>query len=399
MTASSAEIARLDLYDPAFQVSSPAVWAAREAYWYAHTNLGPAMLRYPEVAAMLKDRRLRQGSADWLAMHGITEGPVAEWWPQSIVHKEGREHARLRRLVSRAFSAPRIERIRHQTRAIAHELADRIAEQGEGDFMEDFAQPYPSRVIGQLLGIPHQDYPRFHVWATDLGLMFGLNVVADLPRVEAALLGLYDCVDQLFAQRRRNPGDDLISELIAAREAGDRLSGEELRALVVSLILAGQDTTTHQLGLALRRFIDHPDQWALLATRPDLAGTAVEEVMRVDPALPAIPRTATEDFTYQDLELPAGTFLWLFVGSANTDPAIFGDFSFDIAVARPAQLAFGGGIHHCLGAWLARVEMQEALPILATRLGDPQLAGTPTWRPPTGITGPVTLPIRFTVLP
>ncbi|MCA1674688.1 MAG: cytochrome P450, partial [Actinobacteria bacterium] len=170
----------------------------------------------------------------------------------------------------------------------------------------------------------------------------------------------------------------------------------ELRILVSTLVFAGQDTTRNQLGMALATFAEYPQQWQLLAEHPELAGTAVEEVMRVSPSTPVIGRVATEDFTFQGLSIPAGTHLGLFVAVANTEPETFGDAPFDITAKRTAQLTFGGGIHYCLGTWLARIEMQEALPILASRLPDLATAGPVTWRPPIGITGPTTLPLRWT---
>jgi cytochrome P450 len=187
----------------------------------------------------------------------------------------------------------------------------------------------------------------------------------------------------------------LISGLIAAEEAGDQLSDAELRVLVTALVFAGQDTTRNQLGCALATFLAHPDQWARLAEAPALAAQAVEEVMRVRPAVPSIWRVATEDFDFKGLRIPAGTYLSLFVASANTDPRVFVPGEFDIGRERAAQLTFGGGLHYCLGAPLARVEMAEALSILAARLRAPMLAGEVHWRPALGICGPVTLPIRF----
>lgn len=148
--------------------------------------------------------------------------------------------------------------------------------------------------------------------------------------------------------------------------------------------------------MALATFVEHPQQWRLLAERPELAGTAVEETMRVSPTTPVIMRVATEDFTFQGVTIPAGTHLVLLVAAANTEPETFGDAPFDITAKRTAQLTFGGGIHYCLGTWLARIKMQEALPILAARLPDLATAGPVTWRPHVGITGPITLPLRWT---
>ena len=232
---------------------------------------------------------------------------------------------------------------------MAHELIDGFAAQGTCEFMAAFADPYPSRIIAALLGIPRERYPQFHGWATDLGLLFSYAVVEHRPRIEAALLGLAACVDDLLAERRAAPGPDLISALIAAEEAGDQLSDTELRHLVTGLVFAGQDTTRNQLGCALVTFLAHPAQWGRLAEVPALAAQAVEEVMRVRPAVPVISRVATEDFDFNGLWIPAGTLLSLFVASANTDPRVFGPEGFDITRERPAQLTFGGGVR--ITAW------------------------------------------------
>jgi cytochrome P450 len=168
--------------------------------------------------------------------------------------------------------------------------------------------------------------------------------------------------------------------------------------MVFGLLVGGQDTTRNQLGLAMILFARHPDQWALLARRPELAARATEEVMRLAPAVPFVWRTAAKDVVWRDLALPAGTRLWLVVGAAQTDEATFGPdaATFDITAERPAQLAFGHGVHSCLGAALARAEIAEALPILATRLPDLELAGPPVLRPEiAGFAGPDRLAIRF----
>jgi cytochrome P450 len=389
------EVAFFDLSDPAFQPDTPEVHAAREACWYARTSLGYAVLRYDEVAALLRDRRLRQGGVESLAAQGITTGPLADWMRMIILNIEGEEHARLRHLVSKAFTPRAVDALRPVMRAVTHELIDSFAAYGTCEFMADFADPYPSRIICELLGIPRERYAQFHGWANDLGLAFSYTVAEHLARIEAALQGLYACVDDLLAARRAAPGPDLISALIAAEEAGDQLSDAELRVMVSALVFAGQDTTRNQLGCALATFLAHPAQWARLAEEPGRAARAVEEIMRVRPAVPVIWRVAAEDFEFRGLRIAAGTFVSMFVAAAHTDPRVFGTAEFDINRERPAQLAFGGGVHYCLGAPLARAEMEEALPILAARLPTPELAGSVNWRPALGIYGPITLPIRF----
>jgi cytochrome P450 len=389
------EVAFFDLFDLAFQPDAPEVLAAREACWYARTPLGYAVLRYDEVATLLRDRRLRQGGVESLAAQGITAGPLADWMRMVILNIEGEHHARLRHLVSKAFTPRAVDTLRPVMRVVVHELIDGFVARGECEFMTAFADPYPSQIICALLGIPRKHYMQFHGWATDLGLAFSYAVAEHLPRIEAALQGLYACVDDLLAERRAAPGPDLVSALIAAEESGDQLSDAELRVMVTGLILGGQDTTRNQLGCALATFLEHPAQWMRLAETPPLAARAVEEVMRVRPAVPVIWRVAAEDFAFQGLQIAAGTFLSMFAAAAHADPRVFGVAGFDIGLERPAQLTFGGGIHYCLGAPLARAEMEEALPILAARLRMPELVESVRWRPALGIYGPIALPIRF----
>lgn len=172
--------------------------------------------------------------------------------------------------------------------------------------------------------------------------------------------------------------------------------------MIFGLILGGQDSTRNQLGLAMLLFARHPEQWALLARKPELAARATEEVMRLSPVAPIVWRTATEDMVWRDLPIAAGTRLWLLVGAAHTDEATFGPDArrFDVTAERPPQLTFGHGVHYCLGAALARAELAEALPILARRLPNLALDGTPVLRPEvSGFVGPESLPIRFEASP
>lgn len=396
MTISNAsDVAWFDILDPAFRVDSPEVRAAAEAGWWARTPIGIAVLRYQECATLLRDRRLHN-SLNMLAAQGVTSGLFVDWAGASMLHLEGEPHQRKRRLVSAAFTRRSVDHLRPFMRVKANELIDGFAGAGSCEFMTAFADPYPAWMIAKLLGIPAERFDAFLGWATDMGLGFSSAAGRERERIDAAVAGLYACCDELTAQRRANPGEDLISALIAAEIDGQHLTSDDLRVIVAGLVFAGQDTTRNQLGLALITFAQHLDQWRLLARRPELASTAVEELMRISPAVPAIGRVATEDFTFQGLRIRAGTHITFFIAAANTEPDTFGDAPFDIAAQRPAQLTFGGGIHYCLGAWLARMEMCEALPILASRLGAIRLAGPVPSRPPLGITGPITLPLRFT---
>lgn len=391
------DAAFLDLLDPDFRVDSPQVRAARERNWYARAPHGIAVLRHSECAALLRDRRLRRGSSSTLATWGLSSGPFAEWMRSILLNLEGGAHARQRALVGGAFGRRAVDALLPVMRETANELVDRFAAHGRCEFMADFADPYPARVVATVFGIPPHEVERFIGLATDIGLGFGPAVARYLPRVEAALEGLLDYCDGLIARRRREPGDDLVSALVTAESDGDRLTTAELRTLLTGTVGAALDTTRNQLGLGLVALAAHPAQWALLAERPDLAAAAVDEIVRLHPTTPALSRWAAEDLTFQGLDIPAGTQIRIMVGAANTDPAAFGPdaAAFDISVRRPPALTFGAGPHFCLGAALARAELREALPLLAGRLPDIAVDGPVTYRPPVGITGPVTLPLRF----
>jgi cytochrome P450 len=224
----------------------------------------------------------------------------------------------------------------------------------------------------------------------------GVRIREHLPRIEAALAALYDYADAVIAARRRDPRGDLVTSLVTSQADEDGLTNAELRDALVLLIFGGFDTTRNQLGLAMQVFLDHPGQWRLLGERPELGTAAVEEVMRVQPTTTWVTREALADFTFDGLDIKAGTTIHLFCESAGTDTAQAGGGAFDItATGRPPHFGFGGGIHYCLGHYVARADMSTALTVLAGRLGDPRPAGEAVWLPDSGNTGPVRLPIAF----
>ena len=389
----------LDTTAPDFAPDGPEVAAARAACWRADTPLGPAVLRYEDVVALLRDRRFGQGSAVLLDVQGIGDGPLRRWWREMLLNLEGPRHDRLRRLIVPAFQTPVVDALRPRMRAdidaLLTDLLDADGAEVSCDAVAAIADPFPIGVLSELLGIPEDERSRVRHWATDLGLAFTFEVAAHLERIEAAVVGLHAVADRLIADRRTRLGDDFVSRLVEAEEDGDRLSADELRNMVVTTLFAGHDTTKHQLAMALYTFAGEPAQWDLLAARPDLGPAAADEVMRVAPAVPAILRLALEDVSYRDLEIPAGSLVTLLAAAANTDPEAFGDAHFDIMVPRRRQLTFGGGAHHCVGHLLARAEIAEALPRIAAAVTDLQITGPVQWRPPTGISGPATLPLTF----
>jgi len=394
--APDSEIPFFDVADPAFSVSSAEVYRARESGWYARTKYGLAILRYDQAARLIQHPSLRQGSVAWPAHHGITSGLLAEWWAGWVLNKEGADHRRLRRLLNPAFSRRLVGAMAPRFLALADQLVSGFAEPGRCEFMSEFAEPYAARVIAIMLGIPEQEWRTIAAESAAVGLAMGVQIRADLARIEAALERLYAYADAAIADRQARPRDDFVTSLVTAHADGERLTRAELRDTLVLLIFGGFDTTRNQLGLALQCFMDHPAQWRMLAQHPELGPAAVEEVMRVNPTTTWVTRQAVTDFTFDGLEIAAGTTVHLFCAAAGTDPAAFLRPEFDVTVAgRPAHIAFGGGAHYCLGHLLARTDMSVALPLLARRLREPRLSGTATWLPCSGNTGPARLPIAF----
>jgi cytochrome P450 len=279
--------------------------------------------------------------------------------------------------------------------ALAEELVDAFAADRHCEFMSQFATPYAARVTTILLGLPEAEWREIATSASTLGLALGVRIKADLERVESALAELFDYADGVIAERRANPRDDFATRLVEASEDSDRLSDRELRDAIVLLIFGGVDTTRNQLGLAMKTFIEHPAQWQRLAGDPELAPQAVDEVMRLAPTVTWITREAAEDFEFQDRRIAKGTTIHLFTQAAATDPRAFADDGFDITAERARHFGFGRGIHHCLGHFVAKSDMSEALAVLARRLRNPRFGGEPSYLPPSGNTGPIELPIAF----
>jgi cytochrome P450 len=394
--AEDSRVPFFDVTDPAFSVSSAEVHRARDNGWYARTRYGLAVLRYDQAARLIRHPDVRQGSVAWPAHHGITSGPFAQWWSGWVLNKEGEDHQRLRRLLTPAFSRRLIDALVPRFAGLAGELAGSFAATGRCEFMAEFAEPYAARVIAIILGIPEQEWPTIAAESAAVGLAMGVRIREDLPRIEAALANLYAYADALIAGRGSRPRDDFVTALVQAQADGERLTATELRDTLVLLIFGGFDTTRNQLGLAMQAFIDHPRQWRLLAGRPELGPAAVEEVMRISPTTTWVTREAVADFTFDGLEIKAGTTIHLFCESAGTDPSAFGDAGFDItATGRPPHFGFGGGVHYCLGHLVARTDMGVALPLLARTLREPRVCGEAVWLPCSGNTGPARLPIAF----
>lgn len=398
--AHEAELPTLDIEGMDRVEALAAVAEAREQHWLARTELGYAITSYPDVVSVLRDRRFHSAINLIPQMAGVEQaGEYLSDRRPSILGMEGEEHARLRRLVAPAFTPTSADRLRPFMREVIQGLIDPAISTGRCEVVSDICDPYPIPIICELLGAPKEDWKLFSQWATDIFRIFNRDLAADLPLIERASHQLEEYVRSMVAERRRRPADDLLSDLIAIEEAGDRLSADEMVMLAEAVLMAGTDTTRNQLGCCVALFAANPEQWAMLAYRPELAPRAVEESMRYLGAVRGTVRFASEDIEYRGILFPRGTVVSISLSGGNRTPSVFTNpDAFDITREREAnQLTFGSGIHHCLGAALARAELQEALPALARSFPDLEIAGPIEWKPPTfGIWGPARLPVRFT---
>jgi cytochrome P450 len=351
---------------------------------------------------------------------GVTEGPLYEQMRRNILHVNGADHTRLRSLVNPALSPRAVERYRPVMREFLGDLlaqaiaasaqapgADSGSDADEGvvrcEFVEAFAKPYPSLAIATVMGAPLADAPRLHHWSNMIQRQFdAVAMASEIEPIAQAVEEFYDYAQELVRARRKDPADDLISKLIAAEEEGERLSDVECINLVFNVLVGGVDTSQSQLAHAVRLLAEHADQWELLAQDPSLAEGAVEEALRYEPITPFTARILIEDVEYRDVMFPEGTVVMVcaFTGNRdldNDEAGPSGADSFDITVdrgkARP--LTFGAGVHYCLGANLARVELQEGLAFLAEHLHDLRLDGEPVFEGVSGIYGLAELPIAF----
>jgi cytochrome P450 len=341
----------------------------------------------------------------------ITRGMALEDNPTSILNMDPPEHTRLRRILSGTFTPRQIEGWRPRVREITAELVDAMAAPGPRDLVEEFAFPLPSLVICELMGVPVQDQPRFRHWTS---VFLSTADASAEDRMSAAMEFAGYAAELIAAHRDRTDadGEDLIDVLVRARDEGDRLSEDELVALVFGLILAGHETTASQIARGALRLLSHPERWAALAADPELVPAAVEEILRYDgPGGYGVLRRLTERVELSGGTVEAGEVVFLLLPAGNLDPDVFPDPErFDphrfagerspdgsLPGARRPHLAFGHGPHYCLGANLARMELQEAFGALATRLPGLSLAGPATAVPWIGeaiIHRPVEVPVH-----
>jgi pimeloyl-[acyl-carrier protein] synthase len=357
------------------------------------------LTRYEDVVATLRDPRFAKEPmiAAVAARLGIEPATIGI----SMLDRDPPDHTRLRGLASKAFTPRVVEGLRPRVQEIVDGLLDRVARAGTMDLIEEFAYPIPVNVICEMLGVPVEDQEQFKGWSLDLAR--GLDSIMLGPDSEVAKRsgharqGLSDYFRSLIAERRRSPRGDLLSALIAAEEAGDKLSEHELLATCILLLVAGHETTVNLIGNGVLALLRHPDQLRLLRERPARIGTAVEELLRYDGPVQRTARTPSEDVTIGDRTIPKGEIVMPFIGAADRDPSQFREPErLDITRTENRHIAFGWGIHFCLGAPLARVEGQIAIDTLVRRFPKLALAvDQPQFRQSLTLRGLTALPVTF----
>ncbi len=340
-----------------------------------------SFLRYDHCEAALTDPRLVAMGARYFEMQGWTEGAFVDWIRLNVVMMNPPGHTRLRRLVSRAFTPRQVSSMRATSLRVTDELCDSVdAANGSVEFVHDWARVLPLRVVCEMIGIPGVDVAQMAVWAEGLTAASGVADAAARHAGDRAVEGFAEYVSSMIAERRAARRDDLLTALIGAEEAGDRLSSDELVAMVVQLIFAGHETTQNLLGNGMYRLVQHPDQLALLASEPQRIPGAVEEMLRYDPPIIFTSRIATAPMEIGGIPVAKDQLVMLNLTSANHDPARFVDPSrFDVTRADVRHLSFGHGLHFCLGASLARLEAEVAFTTLLSRYRTFEEVGSSDW--------------------
>jgi cytochrome P450 len=366
--------------------------------WLASSPLAFLVLDREAGEFFLRARETAFPGREIADLFGVTAGPLRTQIDANILNQRGERHRRLRALVGPAFTPRAADRWRPAMRAFLGQLWERQeagSRPASGDFVAALAKPYPSLTIAAVLGAPDRDAPRLHEWSSLVQRQFDIRALAsEVPQIERAVVELEAYVEELLEQRRAEPGDDLITALLAAEEQGDRLSHDECVNLVLNVIAGGIDTTQAQLSHAMRLFAAHPRQWELLREDPGLIRPAVDEVLRVEPITPFTARICTADLEHRGVTFPAGTIVAVCAERANREQD--GGEDFDITARRDGRLlTFGAGTHFCLGSNLARAELEEALTFLAPRMPGLAAAGPAALGGVEGIYGIDELPLSW----
>ncbi|MDE1935046.1 cytochrome P450 [Bradyrhizobium sp.] len=361
--------------------------------------------RHADVSEILRDKRFGKDFVERsVRRYGpkIMEEPIFRSMSHWMLQQDPPDHTRLRGLVVKAFTARRVEDMRPRIQEVVDQTLDRVIPNGHMDLIEDFAFRLPVTIICDMLGIPEEHRATFHAGTRDGGRILDPVPLSpdEIAKGNAANAMAQMYFHQLFELRRKQPGDDLTTQLVQAEEDGSKLSNEELTANIILLFGAGHETTVNLIGNGLLALYRNPDQLALLKAKPELIAGAIEEILRYDSSVQMTGRVTLEDI--DDLcgrRIGKGETVLCLLGSANRDPAIYPDRPdrFDIVRPNVRPLSFGGGIHYCLGAQLARIEAEIAISTLLRRLPDLRLddAANPEWRPTFVLRGLKRLPASW----
>jgi len=396
-------------FDPSFRSDPYGVYnRLREEEPVHQSPLGFFVLtRYEDCANILRDPRSSNdfmnstAAVEEAAKQGLDLEQVASEGTGPFLFMDPPDHTRLRGLVSKAFTPRVVEGLRPRAQQIVDRLLDAAVARGDIDVIADLAYPLPVTIISEMLGVPAEDHEVFQGWSREMARSLDPDFV--LPpevvlRRQKAREEFAEYFRALIARRRGDLRDDLVSALIAVEDGGETLSEDELLATCILLLIAGHETTVNLIGNGMLALLRHPDQMALLRDDPSLIKTAVEELLRFDPPVQLTGRTAKEDIPLSEGVLPKGQQAILLLGAANRDPRQFTDPDrLDVTRAENRHLAFGMGIHFCLGAPLARIEGQIAIGEMVRRLGSPELAvAEPEYKENITLRGLASLPVRFT---
>jgi cytochrome P450 len=397
------DLPRLDIDDPTLATDPHRVIReVRGQGRFAASRRGLEVLAHDDVVRLLFDNRLTTQDTSVWRKYGA-QGMLIDFIQNGLLTAmQGDRHDRIRRVFLAGFRARQIEGQRHVIRQVAIDLVDRLSSGGEGDFVGLLSSPYPMEVLCRIVGIPTEDIAEFSAAATQLHLLAQTPLEPGFPAIEVALEKLWDYCIGLVIKRRAHPEDDAISALIKVQETEGRVTDEELVWNIANLIFAGQDTTRYQLASSVRAVCEVPGLWEEMHQDPSLVASVAEETLRMYPVVNFVVRIPQEDVVYEGIRLTRGRRVILNVQAASRDPERFEhpdsftprspgrhDRSFDVP--------FGLGMHYCLGASLARIEIQEALGVLVERLATIELAGEPKMTAPAGMLfGPERMDVRYT---
>ena len=398
-------------FDPAFAQDPYPQWRELREHDPVHeTPFGLwLLLRYDDVhrfvrdpALSVEDRNVRPGPLDVIAREALGDrfDEVNSRGTHAMLNVDPPDHTRLRRLVTKAFTPRVVEQLRPRVQALVDDALDGAAERGELELVGDLAFPLPFAVITEMLGMPETDSAQLREWSGTIVRTLEPLVDPDLIRAIAdAADNMRALTADAIAWKRRSPADDLLSALVAAEEGGDVLSDDELIDQVMLLYIAGHETTVNLIGNGMLALLRHREQLDRLRADPGLDGNAIEELLRFDPPVQMTRRITLVDTEVDGRTIEAGTFVVCVIASANRDAAQWGNAAESLDVGRADahnHLAFGGGVHYCLGAALARLEAQVAIGTLVRRFPDLELAGEPRWNGRLNLRGLERLPLAVT---